>query len=290
MSSKNWILTLNTDVIISDPLCLPAELPGELVFAEPGHVVQSVVQLERCPTTGRAHYQGYLRLDIKCRIQRAKTVIGNNTVHLEPRAGTHEQAAAYCSKEETRVAGPWRFGVDPIGGKRKDLSEVTESIYSGTPLREIMRDQPAVYCQYRNGLRDLVCDSIRDRASAWRTLDVVVYYGPAGCGKTRRAVESGGSDYFILDHSERVWFDGYEGESTLIIDDFYGWIKYHYILRLLDGYKVRLEIKGGFTYALWTKVILTSNKHPNEWYNCFGQQDGMTAALSRRINTIVAME
>jgi len=27
-----------------------------------------------------------------------------------------------------------------------------------------------------------------------------------------------------------------------------------------------LPVKGGFTYARWTKVYLTSNTHPDDWY------------------------
>lgn len=291
MSNKNWVFTLNTDVIVDDPLILPEQLPGELDFAESQHIVQRIYQLERCPTTGRLHYQGYVRLDIKCRLGRAKAILGFPTVHLEPRLGSHEQAAAYSSKEDTRIAGPWRAGSDPAPGRRTDLLEITESLYGGTKLRTLMRNKPSVYCQYRNGLRDIAGDSERLLAREFRSVETIVYYGVAGAGKTRRAVLESGDDYFILDHSERVWFDGYAGEETLIIDDFYGWIRYHYLLRLLDGYAVRLEIKGGFTYALWKKVIITSNNHPNEWYpTLFANQQEMTPALARRISLIEQLE
>ena len=32
------------------------------------------------------------------------------------------------------------------------------------------------------------------------------------------------------------------------------------MLNLLDGYRLRLPIKGGFTYAAWTKIFITSNQ------------------------------
>ena len=115
-----------------------------------------------------------------------------------------------------------------------------------------------------------------------RSVLVLVYWGDSGTGKTRKAIEDSGSDFFILDQGERVWFDGYDGEKTLIVDDYYGWIKYGMLLRILDGHPYRAEIKGGFRWALWTRVIITSNKKPEDWY-----QQGLTPALKRRITKVV---
>ena len=36
----------------------------------------------------------------------------------------------YCSKEETRVDGPWEFGVDKQPGQRTDLEEIGQLIKS----------------------------------------------------------------------------------------------------------------------------------------------------------------
>jgi len=55
--------------------------------------------------------------------------------------------------------------------------------------------------------------------------------------------------------------------------------------QLLDPYPRSLEIKGGFTSAAWTKVIIISNDPPTTWYRAGwgtvtqGQQD----ALLRRL-------
>ena len=90
--------------------------------------------------------------------------------------------------------------------------------------------------------------------------------------------------YMIRNDANIVWWDGYMGEKTLIIDDFDGWISHNRMLGLLDGYQCRLAIKGGFTYARWTKVIITSNKRPESWY------DGViTEALKRRLHVVIDM-
>lgn len=81
-----------------------------------------------------------------------------------------------------------------------------------------------------------------------------------------------------------MWFDGYEGEETLIIDDFYGWCPHSMLLRVLDRYPFRCPVKGGFTWGLWKNVIITSNKHPKDWYEKFDWRDD--EALRRRIHAI----
>ncbi len=38
-------------------------------------------------------------------------MMGGNP-HVEKRQSTHSQCKAYCTKEDTRVSGPWTYGDD----------------------------------------------------------------------------------------------------------------------------------------------------------------------------------
>lgn len=245
----------------------------------------AVWQLELCPESGRRHFQGYIEFERPKRLGGVQTVLGSRTAHCEKRRGTRKQAIAYCRKEDSRIGGPWDVGVPDIQpGRRTDLAELGAEISNGLTLSQVRQNDPTNYIKYRRGIEALVCAANKERAKEFRNLEVLVYYGDAGSGKTRAAFAHSDS-YYCLDQGERVWFDGYESETTLIIDDFYGWIKYGMLLRILDGHMLRCEIKGGFTYALWTTVIITSNKHPRQWY---GQ--GLTPALERRLTSIRSFE
>lgn len=113
----------------------------------------------------------------------------------------------------------------------------------------------------------------------WRNVDVHVFYGKTGTGKTRTVMEM--KDIYKLDMSNNIWFDGYTNQKNLLIDDFYGWIRFGQLLNILDGYKLRLDKKGSFGWAHWNNVYITSNKHPSNWYNNLTVDQ--VEALNRRI-------
>ena len=98
---------------------------------------------------------------------------------------------------------------------------------------------------------------------------VIVLYGDTGVGKTRSVFRA--HDIHSIYTLEKVgghelWFDGYTNQEVLLIDDFYGWVKYHCLLRLLDGYPMKLPVKCSFVYKAWKYVYITSNKKPEDWY------------------------
>lgn len=53
----------------------------------------------------------------------------------------------------------------------------------------------------------------------------------------------------------------------MIIDEFYGWLRYSFLLQLLDRYPIRIEYKGGSVEFTSRRIILTSNKAPQDWYD-----------------------
>lgn len=246
----------------------------------------AVWQLERAPETQRLHLQGYVELTCPVRLGGVKTLFGESTLHLESRRGSREQAIEYCSKDLSRVAGPWYYGsCARAQGQRNDLLNIADRIKSGADVFNIAEAYPSQYIRYRRGIEALISLQSEKSIPVWRDVAVLVYYGDAGTGKTRMAIEESKDDFFILDQGDRVWFDGYRGQTSLIIDDFYGWIKYGTLLRMLDGHPYRAEVKGGFVRAAWTRVVLTSNRHPRDWYS-----QGLTPALERRITTIQHFE
>jgi len=98
-----------------------------------------IFQEEEAPETGRRHLQGYV-----CLLQRSRcsTFSRRFACHAELRKGSHQQAKAYCSKEESRVAGtvPVEYGVEPVteNGRRRDIEEFTSALQSGSTNQQLL--------------------------------------------------------------------------------------------------------------------------------------------------------
>lgn len=241
-----------------------------------------VWQLEKCPTSLKCHFQIYIQLKNQMRFSGIKSLLPG--AHIEGACGDPISNKKYCTKDESRIDGPWEFGEMKASGKRNDLEAIAHKILNKDfDATQVAECYPSQFIRYHKGFDKLI--QIRDaKKQEFRKLDVIIYWGGAGSGKTRAAT-SISDDYYMLDNSgDTLWFDGYAGESVLIIDDFYGWIKYNYLLRMLDGYILRCPIKGGFIYAKWKTVVITSNNPPAEWYS-----KGLTSALDRRISRIIEL-
>lgn len=237
-------------------------------FDMPSHddISYCVYQIEKCPETGRLHAQGYLELSKAKRMSGVKKIFDDNTIHLEPRKATREAARAYCMKEESRVDGPFEFGTfEQKRGERNDINNFIETMNKDGLVNAAL-ENPSVYIKYHKGVNAF--NNLISRSKELRNIKVHVLYGRAGSGKTKRVYDSTNGEYFTpIVTKEKVWFDGYMGESNILLDDFDGKIDYRYLLRILDRYPLNLEVKGDHCWAKWTTVWITSNEPPQNWYN-----------------------
>jgi len=265
-----------------------AEADGVLPASGSGLCARyAIFQCEQCPSTGRRHWQGYVEFRGTKRLAAVKAFFADESVHCEPRRGSRDEAREYCRKSETAVDGTRReFGVWVTKkGERSDLESLRETLDSGATVLEVSKLHFGSFVRFQRGINEYVRVREREQRRGMRLgLVVTVYWGSTGAGKTRRVFAEHGTDLYKLDVGNNVWWDGYAGEDVLLMDDFYGWLKFGFLLNVLDVYPLRLEVKGGFTYANWTKVFITSNKHPDDWYKDLNHEQA--AALARRIHKI----
>lgn len=243
-------------------------------------------QEEVAPSTGKHHLQGFIIFVNEVGPKSVKSVL-DNACHIEMMRGSIEDNLAYCSKDESKLDGGRviKIGDTPSGrGSRSDLKECAKAIINGQmTVKELMYDHPELYLQYRNGWSDLE-NVARGKARDFKT-KVEVYYGASGTGKTRKAVDENEGSYMLRrSNGSNVWFDGYEYNDTVIIDDFYNWIPFDMMLRLLDRYAMQVDVKGGSMQFNSKKIIITSNKSPLEWYPNLSTEHKI--ALLRRIDCV----
>lgn len=173
-------------------------------------------------------------------------------------------------------------------------SEAAEFIQGGGALADI-ENQGFV----ARNLRQLQAYDIFRRAATpvhrvgdWaKDFNVMVVWGDSGVGKSYWARESTGlpGGVFVLpvQSGGTVWWDGYAGERTILLDDFDpSSISMMNMLRLLDPYPYTGQVKGlkgGVTLDHLT-VIITNNMDPVGWYSkC---DISRQAAFARRLSHV----
>lgn len=243
-----------------------------------------IFQREKCPSTGREHWQGYVKYISPVRRTAAQKGIGDETCHMESAKGNHKSNVTYCTKDATRVSPPESFGEDTSQGERTDLKQFTSKVTNlSIPLTDTVLENPTVAIKYPRGTQLIRSMALQKASTKIRPdVKVKVLIGKPGSGKTRHIYDSHNINeiYKITLDGQSVWWDGYDGQKVLLIDDFESWLPYRFLLNILDIYPLRLPIKGGYCYANWEIVYITSNRPLECWYP--GQPD--KDALYRRIH------
>jgi len=199
--------------------------------------------------------------------------------HWEVRKGSHKQAKAYCMKAETRVEGPFELGVEPCQGARNDMKAVVEQITAESTVMDIMELNRGLFVRYHRGLV-----AIRDLLQTPRVekTRVIILYGPTGCGKTRAVY-----DYFgpasVYSKDKTQWWDGYENQLCVLIDEFYGQVPYGDMLELMDRYQQRVQVKGGYKQFNSRVICICTNKNPMQFYR---MEHDWKPAFFRRVDYI----
>lgn len=298
MSSRNYCFTIQSterDVSVLPEFVekdnrefkwsIPLDKDGKPLSPELKFIIY---QRERCPTTGRAHYQGYCEFSKNLTIKQAKALLGCPWAHLEKRRGTQQQCIDYCSKSETQVELPFKWGEPAQQGKKTAVNSSTKDIISSinekTNLKEFAMANPMIYVRHCNGLDRLINMYQKPR---YHEMNVIVHYGLSGTGKTRKVFDDASlsKTAVFTKPSAGEWWDGYNHEPIVLLDDYYGSICFTEFLRVLDRWPYQGQIKGGYVEFNSHTIYITSNVPPEEWYPDLRLDH--KHALKRRITKIL---
>lgn len=291
-TARYWIYTLfNIGDLSSEPSSLEegvAQWFSQLQsFVDGDKIRFAIGQLERCPETGRLHIQLYVEYRNPVRRGQLQRILGlpDGYGWADIRRGTREAAIQYCSKEDTRVAGPFEYGrADLDDAKRSAMDTAVEAIKAGG-VKRVAEECPGIYIRYARGVEALAKRYARP-SNEYNAKEVYVLYGQTNTGKTSWAYDYHPGLFRMPSPSTKTyWSDGYEGEETILFDD-YGItdeekLPWAFLLQLIDGRPVQYPCKHGFNWIIAKRFIFTSNYSPDEWY-----PGKLYPALERRITHI----
>lgn len=98
-----------------------------------------IFQHEVCPSTGRHHFQGQLTLKKKERWEGILKWLPQG-IHLEPTISLYK-SEVYCGKRETRVEGPWSFGLEKEGEVEGKWTRIVLKPWQ-VEIEELVRSEP----------------------------------------------------------------------------------------------------------------------------------------------------
>lgn len=177
-------------------------------------------------------------------------------------------------------------------GKRTDIDDFKKYIIENPTVSEttLFEMFPKEYLKYQKAcqrLQTLYKLKNKIRLFEKRRAGVTVFwvFGGTGAGKTRWAWEKFGDSMYIKPGNSR-WFDGYDGEDVILLDDFrksyFGKGTFEYLLRLIDRYDFYAEVKGGHVPIVASTFVITAPWHPADG-SMYGGQNDKVLQLVRRI-------
>lgn len=223
--------------------------------------------------SGYLHWQVVISYDRNVRPSKVKADFGREC-HCELTKSA--AAESYVWKDDTAVEGTrFEFGAKLL---KRNSKRDWQAIWDAAKDGEVEKIEVAARVQHYRTIRQISADFAKPIAVE-RT--VHVFWGVTGSGKSRRAWSEGGLDAYPKDPRTKFWC-GYQAQENVIIDEFRGGIDIGHMLRWLDRYPVIVETKGSSTVLRASRIWITSNLDPREWYkDC---DDATVAALLRRLN------
>ncbi len=266
--SKYFCLTINENAECFWELYTSFEYMDDFFDTEDPTVTYFCGQRE-IGEAGNVHLQCYVEYALRVRMRQVRSMFPG--AHIERRLGTAEEAAKYCLDETKRRDHPDRevnhveYGQRSITrqGARTDMERLKGWCKRKRSYKEISEEFFGQWLRYEKGIRsycDLRAEPREDRTETW------ILYGPSGTGKSTLAFQYAMKNHWtIFNQDGSQWWDGYDGEECIIVDEFDGEWSYRFWKLLCDRQPLKVPVKGGYRQFKAKCVIFTSNIGPFEW-------------------------
>jgi len=251
------------------------------------HVKYFIYQLEKGENEQTEHVQGYISFNISKRFQTIKNALP--FAHLEQARGTNAQCRDYCSKSETRVAGPFEYGQFAEERERTDIRDFMDLVKAGASKEDLSTLYPTLYLKYGQKIELIRSTKSEKYQTLCRDVKVTYIYGPSGVGKTSKVRRLLGFDDAFWVHSyDNSMFTNYNYQDVLIMDEFTGSMKYSTFNLMLDFKTLDLRGLGCAKPSCYHKVYIISNHTLKDIIKSMvGDDYKLQQTINRRIHRII---
>lgn len=279
---RRWVFTLNFNAIDR------AAGINDILNGLRPELYRGCWQVERAPTTGHYHYQGYLEFTNKKSFNQLRAFFSNHGFHpyLAFARGTAAENLTYCNDGNKRAAGfdAVSYGdFATVAGTRSDLNAAVETARTGS-ISDLWREHTRAMVLHHRGLL-LAQQFFSAAAGRQRTWYTTIHwcYGPTGVGKTRwLLLQIAGRPCFFMPrpNSRNIYFDSYSGQDCMALDDYDGFLPYAFLVGVLvNNVPALLPARGRDVPCLIKHLYVTSERSPSSYY-----PNDDTSSLTRRFH------
>lgn len=267
---RGWVFTCNNPSIEDEHRCNDLS----------NHCTYIVFGRETAPTTGTLHLQGFVYFPNPRSFSGVRKLLPDGC-HVEPKSphSTFAQCVQYCKKDGNFI----EHGTCPMDQKGKgDAGKLSaQERWAFAKAGDFEQLPPEHYSKYRSIHAEF--KEVQDRD----VLHNLWICGKSGCGKSRFVRDNyggvDGTDFYSKGMNK--WWDGYQHEETVLLDDFapeHGKYLGYYLKIWADHYKFNAEVKGGML-RIRPKTLIVTSQYPIE--ACFEDHETITA-VKRRFEVI----
>ncbi len=272
-ATRQWFLTY--------PRC---EVDKEVLLAHLQTIgtVQEYCICRETHEDGGLHLHAFVRYD-KPGVRRADLIkfdiLGHHGDYQSVRS--RRCVLEYVQKEDADVLTniDKELLVDKTKKRQRENMEVFDG--SEVELKAMMRAgdyswrQLVAMLKARHAYRLMTCKPLQSQ-----TVKGIWVYGEPGTGKSHWARTQFPDAYLKL---QNKWFDGYDLEETLLLEDFDSKMLGHHLKLWGDKWGCNGEVKGGLTPLLHSRLVVTSNYSPAQ---LFVEDAVLAAAVTRRFQVL----
>lgn len=254
---RRWTLTLNN----------PEDEVLKHLNAIDGRYVKYAIFAQEVGEKGTPHIQGFIHFKNAKTLTATKKFLGSEKWHLSVSKGTDFENREYCIKTDEF---PFEIGEVPLEHGPVDAWEdILNMIEGGFNNRQIIRKYPGIAIRCMSAIEKYRTDFEWAEMRAWRDVEVRYIGGPTGSGKTRGVLyrDDGTVDTDVYRATNgKNPFDKYDGESTIVFEEFRSQYLCRDMLNWIDGHPLLLPARYADRMAKFTKVVILSNWRFEEQY------------------------
>lgn len=201
--------------------------------------------------------------------------------HCQPMFGSWEDQK-YCLKDGDILRND---GNGPEQGSRNDITGMKRRIDEGASLLDLYEEDFKTTAKYSKAFKEYMDLKARKTRRTEMTT-CTWYWGESGVGKSHRAFNSVDLDDTFVWKNDNGWWDGYTGQTNVIINEFRGEIPYGELLTMIDKWPHSVRRRSREPHPFTSNhIIITSALPPDQIYYKLAARDSIKQLL-RRVEVI----